>query len=179
MSISEKELEDYIFDDLTCEGNNLLNRGLRLNFNSLLEVHTPNIFNARWERQVNLDPYGIADIIGFYRYCGRIHVEILELKIREIKLEDFEQICRYRRAVERLVENTFPGRKLPIEYHLTLVGTSYDRFYLSNLLPIRVAEFQYDLDGIEFTLHGLRPSWFNRGDSNKSLKHFFYGEKVH
>lgn len=179
MQISEKELEDYIFEDLKSDGSTLFNRGLDTPYCSLLNGVGAEGIKATWKRQVNLDPYGVADIIGFYRYSGVIHVEILELKIREVKLEDFEQISRYRRAVERMVANTYPNRKLPIKYHLTIVGTDYEGFYVNNLLPISVAEFTYGLSGIEFIFHTMFSNWYIREDSKRSLKHLLNGQAVH
>jgi hypothetical protein len=180
MQLSEKEIEDFVFDDL--QNNN----GMGLQYRGLELPFTRRAYNqyikCKWVRQLNIDPYGICDIVGFYRYEGAIHVELLELKAREIKLEDFEQIARYRTGITKYLKNTFS--KPCIQFNMVLIGTvGYDPYFLQNLLPISVSELRYDLEGVGLKTHYGYTGWQKTNDPGRSFrvnpKQKLNGEKVY
>ncbi len=180
MQLSEKEVENFIYEDLNLNyGQDLSSRGMTLPSTGLVmsreegDVLPP----IEWFQQFNLDPYGVADIVGYYRWMGVIYIDIIELKAVELKVQDFEQLCRYRRAIERRLNNTFKRVSSVIRMHL--VGTSYDGFYLHNLIPVTVYTYTYGLNGIMFDKVGAYPSYFHTQDKSKSFKHLFNGQKVH
>lgn len=160
MQFSEKELEDYLFDYLS---NGLeyeaVQRGLKLD--CLFK-------NVLWFRQLNLEPYGIADLVGFYRDKGTIKVELIELKVVDLTVNDFEQISRYRTAIERYLRNTFKNPRIDIK--CTLVGKSYDGFYCQNFMDLNVATFKYSLDGITFRYHEAFCNWHIPSDKDKTAR---------
>lgn len=90
---SEKELEDLI-----CER-------LDQNFNPITNQHC-----THYERQLNLGPYGIADIVTFdsdmelYDIDGVvcIHAKVFELKKEFIKPDAIAQAARYKRGLQHL-----------------------------------------------------------------------------
>lgn len=159
MSISEKELEDFIFHDLTVnDGQFLMSRGLY--------VHTFN--RVIWERQLNIEPYGIIDIVGFYRDTGKIHINILELKIVDIDPNHFEQIARYKRGIIEYLNNTLKG-KFKLIFNLFLIGPSIKSgHYIANEIKgLTVVEFSYDLNGLLF--ESSYGNWYRPDGEGKSF----------
>jgi hypothetical protein len=181
MQLSEKELEDFIFQDLVDnDGFGLVARGLHLRYTNL---RMKSFIKPIWTRQLNLDPYGIADIVGFYRYRGIACIELIELKARPIELKDFEQIARYDKALTRFMNNTLKWSNFDI--NKTLIGTGYDGMYIQTLLPVSVASCTYDLDGLEFNHFLEYTDWHIRADKGKSLRNLFpkfirqHGKAIH
>lgn len=173
VKLLEKDLEDLIFEDLVNNnGKGIKNRGLSLGF------HKRNV-KPTWYRQLNIDPYGIIDIVGFYRYCGMIHVELLELKIVEIKPDHFEQIARYFRGLEIYLQNTF-GESCQMRISPTLIGEYYSGCYFQNLVNISVASYRYTLDGVTFDLRNGHSSWYIVSDKPQTFrKQKDYAKKVY
>jgi hypothetical protein len=162
MDLSEKEIENYVFEDLVCnDGDELNERGLYLN-------SYKNGNKILWKQQLNIEPYGIIDIVGFYRSSGFVCVELIELKKVHIDTAHFEQILRYKKGLEVYLKNTF--KSVYLEFHLTLIGSSYDGLYLQNSLPISVASFYYDLSGIWFDHKRGLSSWHVPSGVNKSFR---------
>jgi hypothetical protein len=180
MQLSEKEIEDFIFDDLEHNnGNELQYRGLTIPFT---RRSGEQYIKCKWVRQLNIDPYGICDIVGFYRYEGTIHVELLELKSREIKMEDFEQIARYRTGIKKYLENTFSNPS--ISFNMVLIGTiGYERHFLQNILPVAVCELVYDLSGVSIKTHQGYTGWVKTSDPGRNFrakqKQKLNGQKVY
>jgi hypothetical protein len=174
MQISEKELEDYIFEDLTFNsGMGMLSRGLTTFHNRLLKSDI--ICQSKWLRQVDLGPYGRADIIGYYRYKGRIIVELFELKVVPIESGDIDQICRYQKAIE-----DYFGDKFSLEIYKYLIGTDIrSGHYIHNMLDdLIIAEFHYSLFGISFKSHS--GAWSrNESKSFNYRKSLQNAEEVH
>ena len=156
MNLSEKEIEEFIYNDLlNNSGKELMKRGLVLQYYDMLYNYdhfnyTPKI---KWFRQLNVSPYGIIDIVGFYRHRGTIYVELIELKARPIQAQDFDQILRYECGLFKALNNTFLKNNC---FHVrnNLIGTGYsDGHYIQNNLDCLVAVISYDLNGIAFKTH--------------------------
>lgn len=162
MEITEKDLEDLIFEDLRTGGYNLIRRGFNC---ELISDRFPNrIF---WYRQVPLKSYGIADIIGFSRWRGMIHVAVIELKNVPIQAADFEQLFRYRQAVKTILKNSFKHATFNIE--CILVGPSISSgHYIHNVCRSTVVEFTYSLSGVEFQSH--EGGWFRTDCKGMNLR---------
>lgn len=173
MQLSEKEIEDYIYNDIVENGGtNLIDKGFYLpSFESENKVI--------WERQLNIDPYGIIDIVGFYRFNGCIHVDLLELKACPIDCNHFDQILRYRKGIIEYLKGTFRGCN--ITFNCFLVGNGYSSgHYINNCSPVGVIEFTYSLDGIEFEKHSPHASWHKPTDNKLTFrKPKINGKKVY
>lgn len=160
MQLSEKEIEDLIYQDLTCNDGDTLNaKGLLLPFKSLRKYkHHPFENRVHWFRQLNLDPYGVIDIVGFYRHKGVLSVDLLELKAVPIESKDFNQIFRYKKGIEVFTRQTFKDVALNITP--ILIGHGYDSgCYIQNNCDVIVSELSYGLDGFEFNTHGQFSQW--------------------
>jgi len=165
MELSEKEIEDLIYNDLTSNfGYELLDRGLQLDYHEF----TDRTSKVKWFRQLNIDPYGIIDIVGFYRMFGSLCVELIELKKTPIELNHFEQISRYRKGLDVYLKNTF--KNVRIRYSMSIIGSDYNGFYLQNILPIDVYTFSLELTGITFSLTHKYSTWHRPDGNNKSFK---------
>jgi hypothetical protein len=81
--LTEKSLENYLY-----ENKNVLVKALKLP-----KGRYYNLF-----RQVNLFDYGIADIVLM---DDLLRVYIIELKVKPLKAEDIQQLCKYRQAISK------------------------------------------------------------------------------
>lgn len=153
MEITEKDLEDLIFKDLRkTRGLILAERGLSL---QLTDSDWPN--TVCWRRQVDLKGYGIADIIGYSRLRGVIHVDLIELKNKPLKSEDFNQVLRYKKAIQILAENTFKKRRM-VMVNSILIGPDIESgHYIHNDAGVNVFTFEFNVDGFDFEYHSA--SW--------------------
>lgn len=159
---TEKQLEDFLFNGLYKCPEELESRGL------LLDSFDYSGAKKIWLRQLNIDPYGIIDIIGFYRFMGRIHADILELKITDASIDHIEQVFRYRRGVERYLENTF-GEFGNISCYV--ICKSYDGFYTQNFSPINFITYSFDwITGVQFNYQQGYSSWHMKSDLDKSFR---------
>lgn len=156
MHLSEKEVEDFIFDDLyMTNGKECLRRGLQLSVSELTKENKL-YTNTKWFRQINLGSYGILDIVGVYRYRGVIFVELIELKVVPIESVHFEQILRYKEGIKRFLKP-----QLRVNFECYIVGPSIkDGHYIHNNLDVSVIEYEYNLSGLRFKNHGPFPSWY-------------------
>jgi hypothetical protein len=92
-------------------------------------------------RQQNLNGYGIADVIliqpesffkdGEEEMSTHLSITLFELKNREIKTSDYEQLTRYRRAIYAILEDI--GYK-EAEIFCYLIGTEEARLYSNHLI---------------------------------------------
>lgn len=162
MELLEKEIEDFFIDELNDGGGNLSDRGFELPC-FLMDIP------IKWYRQVNIEPYGICDIVGVYRFMGCIYVEIIELKRVKIDVNHFEQIMRYKKGFEVYLRNTL-RRGGDFEIKLHLVGVGYDGLYIQNELPINVYSMSYDLNGINFLKSQKYTGWMVPSGKNKSFR---------
>lgn len=151
MEITEKDIEDLIFDDLSNnQGSSCFERGLDI---QTLWINENKRF---YVRQLNLDKYGIADIVGVCRFSGCIYVDIIELKNRPIKPDDFNQVLRYKCGIKEVISNTFRTHQSTC-INTYLVGPSIDDgHYIHKFSDVNVYTFSYSLAGFEFE--------FNPGD---------------
>jgi hypothetical protein len=162
MEITEKDLEDLIFESLLKAPGSLSVRGLTP---TLVCLKGNN--RVHWQRQVELRGYGRADIIGWCRCRGNIHVNIMELKNVPIVSHDFNQIGRYREAVAEIVRNSFKGHQYPF-IDCYLIGPSIqDGHYIQNVFPGKVYTFDYSIRGVRFKQSG---TWRN-GDGDLHINH--------
>lgn len=135
--ISESKLEDMLFNHLI--GKNT-SESIETAFNSKNCLHV--------ERQLNLSPYGIADIVIFHKpdFDGSVSVEVVELKKGIINSDTFMQASKYRVALKEY------GYRNNIEFSeifITLVGSHIDINDKFEILP-NAFEFlnfyTYDID---------------------------------
>jgi hypothetical protein len=164
MNIVEIDLEDLIFQDLiTRSGSTLLSRGLNLH---LLQIPVQRTY---WHRQVTLGDYGICDIVGYTRFRGSILVDLIELKNRPIKSEDFDQLMRYKTAIKGIIKNTFSKN---VCFHIStyLIGPGIeDGHYIQNNMPVNLTTFTFNVDGFRFTHH--HGGWIRSSSENLNLHH--------
>lgn len=162
MEITERDLENLIFDDLRDGGWHLHERGFKC---PLIADSFPN--KVFWYRQVPMKSYGIADIIGFTRYRGIIHVALIELKNVPITANDFEQLFRYKQGIRTIVENTFDNVRAVISS--ILVGPSISSgHYINNVTDCTIVEFNYSLKGFDFQSHN--GNWVRTDCKNITLR---------
>lgn len=174
MQISEKELEDFIYEDLSHNmGAGLASRGLTTYHYNLLQKGI--ICQAKWLRQVDLGVYGRLDIVGYYKYRRKIIVELFELKNVSLTCIDFDQICRYKTAIKNFFSSRFE-----LSFSLYLIGREIrDGHYIhNNIFDLIVSEFEYSLSGIQFETHDGRWSRSNENSFNY-LKSLHNAEAVH
>ena len=148
MEITEKELEDLIFSDLQFDPYSLVATGLDL---TLVSLPTPN--KVYWGRQVDFKQYGRADLVGWTRYKGSIYVDLIELKNRELTNNDFNQVFKYKQAIEEAFSNT---ARLTNRYHRLnvscyLVGRGLNEcHFLHNNSGVVIYTYKFGLKGFQF-----------------------------
>ena len=154
MNITEKELEDCIWDAITKNKyNELAKNGFYLDF------------GATFYRQFNFTPYGVCDLCSV-RFSKddysqwHAHVNIYELKKDTVNEDTFLQAIRYAKAVQMMaVEwNTFHARKNWINIHINIhligksVKTTNEFIYLTDIFD-NVFFYKYKIDivkGVSF-----------------------------
>jgi len=163
-SISEKELEDHIF-----EHHNEI-EGLEGDFIT---------------RQLSMKGYGILDLLIISKeefFDTSLIFKIVELKQGKINLNAIGQISRYRTAIERSLKKIdYPLKEVyPSKIILYLVGSgieeSTDTCYVTDLLrdvDVHVITYSLDLkNGITFE-NNDHDEWFSKSEKeNKTLKKF-------
>jgi hypothetical protein len=152
MEITEKDLEDLIFDDLVeTGGSDLIDRGF--NTGLISREHFQN--RVHWHRQVSFGAYGIADLVGYTRQNGSIYIDIVELKNVPLKCGDFDQLLRYKTAALEVAENTFKG-DFACHVSTYLVGPSIDAgHYIHNQIrfALNLYTFKFSIAGFQFEHH--------------------------
>jgi hypothetical protein len=174
MQLSEKEIEDFIFEDLQNNyGLSLAKKGFTT-FHTMLVQRQEIYPMVKWIRQLELGPYGRADIVGYYKAYGSIQIELIELKAVPIQIADFDQICRYKRAIMDYV-----GKRFDANVRMHLIGRGFESgHYLHNEIAISVSEVTYDLDGIQFETHS--GGWFRPAHKEYNfIKSLHNAEAVH
>ena len=178
MTFLEKELEDFLFYFLENNDLDLITklelRGLDFDY----------VENMSFSRQMDLQPYGIADIIGIGLSLKDgvlvANVFVFELKKDKISYSAFGQACRYLRCIDNQV--TLKAEELGVgvkrNYEVILVGTELDvssdfLFLPSFITDLRCfcAEFS-PINGITFseTPHYVKG---NNDNLPSSLKEIF------
>lgn len=165
MKLSEFDLEDLIWNDL------LGNDGLFLKRNglSISSLNYPDC-HVTWQRQLDITPYGILDIAGFYRLQNTIVVDLMELKITEIDANHFEQVSRYQKGLEVYLKNTFSYSNPQIVINRILIGSSYNGLYLQNTVGIDVYTYDFSVSGLTFELTKAYAGWHHISGKDKSFK---------
>lgn len=178
MNFSEKNLEEDILEKLQEEDfESLYNKGF--------EYYDPEeereFFHA--QSQVDLSPYGIADIIctRLYKTYHRskeldytelcIEMDIIELKARYIKSKDIDQVLRYKRAIERYVENKYKQDNkycYEVEVNCILIGSGIEHgHYIHNHIGDQLYIYTYTsnlIDGIQFEFQDI--GWIKTNDED-------------
>lgn len=137
MEISEKELENYLFD----------------NYKTIEFLNGDYII-----RQMNLVGYGILDLLVIETIGSIIKIKIVELKKNEINFETVGQASRYYTGIKRSLESLpfFINSDYSFIYELILVGNSVSNtgsfeFFL-NLIDDRALDIQIKIITYEVSL---------------------------
>ena len=174
MQFSEKELEDMMYDDLRYNGGSQMeHRGMQTAYSTAIQMG--NIPKSKWLRQVAIGPYGIPDIVGYWRSGSNIVIELIELKVVPITSQHFDQILRYKKGISEHY-----GSRFKLHFWMHLVGPDIsDGHYIHNeIRGLSLVEFKYDLTGINFTSHDH--GWVRTDKSNfKQLKSLKDAETLH
>lgn len=189
MTFSEKELEDVLFEKIqNKEFQSLHERGL--------DIYDPNeeIDIMFVDRQVDLNPYGIADIIVTtiemypdpYGLAGIVKMDLIELKAVPIRSRDVNQVLRYKRAIERYNDKKFYSdeSKFCYEIHVNpiLIGNGIEsgHYILNEVSDISFYSYDFNpIDGLKFNYE--RDGWVSNGDDTPEFierldKSLMFGE---
>ena len=149
MNFLEKDLEDIIFNT---DNEKLRARGLLIYGKKL--------------RQVNLGSYGIADLITvktvllnqeWHEEKGhKLVVTIYELKKDSLGFLAFGQLCRYKTAIERMLDNyNMYDYFVDYEINMVLIGKDIEQkndfcYLVNNTEFLKTYTYSYGIDGLEF-----------------------------
>lgn len=156
---SEKCFEDFLFD----------NKEIIINSFGLCE-------DSQILRQVDLNPYGICDIISIYvddisEKIQQVNIDLFELKNTQLKSEHFVQCARYKTFFDNLGHENYH-----INFNCHLIGmqtfkqSPSDLVYLAQSIDwLSVYETSlHPIDGIEFKfVHGWGVSLSDKGHNTK------------
>ena len=121
-----------------------------------------------YSNQVQLNPYGIADIVtSVYNREDNdsIEVSIIELKVTELKSSHIEQLLMYKTAIERHAEIMFPNLKVKINTVLITNGISSGHYIHRHVDGIVLYTYKHSIfNGIEFKLQSN--DWLKSGDED-------------
>jgi len=140
MDFLEKTLEDIIFET----PNDLLHeRGLYIHGNK--------------KRQLRIGNYGISDIVTYYRYDGKLFINILELKKDKISTDTLLQAVGYVKGIRSYLMRRKPTLT-NISFKIKLIGKEIDTSdsfcYLPDIFTgIEIITYSYGFDGIHFKYH--------------------------
>lgn len=147
MNFLEKDLETIIWENydacddrgLTIGSRHFIGGGLRL-------------------RQMNLMPFGIADLVNIYfnRFSGHCWVQIIECKKDKVDANTYLQAKRYATAITDILYSMPLGAPTSIAISIVLAGKSVDT---SGPIAHAVAQdtncdtftYSYGLNGISFS----------------------------
>lgn len=155
---SEAELENLLFDHYQKTGV------------MLVDGTSPDFLY----KQMNLSPYGIADLIAIScdHRTNHLVVNIYELKKEKITASAISQACRYRAAFERTL-GLYEGDVI-LDVYAHVVGTRIDdSCFLIEFSDVAFYEVQFDMEmGLMFTEEG--EGWNIGGtESVESIKEAF------
>jgi hypothetical protein len=175
MTISEKELEDLIFN---ADPKDLDERGLSI------------VGNLR--RQVRIGNYGVADMVAYDRgkayfdynkspYYQKPQITVIELKKDEININTFMQAVRYAKGIKRYFEyKKYTDFDLIIKLIGSNINLDNDFIYLIDLISsdelyLEVYTYSLHLDGIFFKSHSgycLINEGFNNNKKDIDFENF-------
>lgn len=144
MNFLEKDLETIIWENYeACEA-----KGLRIGFNAYQ--------NGLRFRQMNLMPYGIADLINVYfnPYTDQCWVQVIECKKDRIDAATYLQAKRYGTAIGEVFLQMGLVTSMPILSYV-LVGSKVDAsgemaHVISQDKTCQSFTYKYGVNGIEF-----------------------------
>lgn len=157
MEFTEEEIEEMIWKaSQTEEGKEILaERGL--------------VIDGKMFRQLNLNPYGIADIITIEwpLEFERAVVTVYELKRGMIDEETLMQAAKYVTALQHFLDD------YDVEFEMCLIGkniqTKGDFVLLYNLISkVRIYTYTFGLEGVTFHLEPQ--NWYTEGELNAETK---------
>lgn len=139
MDFLERDLEDILFNS---DRNKIQERGLRC-------FYYDSIF-----RQVNIDSYGIIDLVTIKISKGLILIHCYELKNKKINAATFWQTIRYIKAIKHVVSNYNLKNHLVVVLGV-MIGREVDQEGEFCFLPtinsdISMFTYSYGVDGISF-----------------------------
>lgn len=170
MEISEKQLEDLIWDAYNQENGDVLlaERGL--------------LVDGYMLRQHNLGSHGIPDLITFDVPCkGLYKVQIIELKRNLVDANTLAQALRYKIGLMDILIHVYrvpyPILRDCWQFEIILIGSSVDSFigFSQNFLCRDITAYQYSFDpfgGLQFkevTYSGYKEDAFDRPNLPKGL----------
>lgn len=134
--ISEKKLEDYIYEYLSCEKDGF-------GVSEHLSCHPDSLVI----RQFNLGSYGIIDILVVdYCYDNYVNITIYELKKDSINKKAFMQLLRYKSGIIDTYHNKYDFKINKVA--CILIGGSISSEGSFSLIPrsVGVEMYTYDID---------------------------------
>lgn len=168
MELLEKELEDMLWDNLNSEEGmkKLENRGL-------LFPKTGKYF-----RQLNLQKYGIADIVSFKRMNiegeNVLAVTVIELKRDYINANTFDQAIRYCKGIQHYVRSV-RNKKINLIFRVILIGKEIDSDDSFCFLDEIISSERFILVNMTYKL-SLEGITFKR-ETGYHEREFFLGEE--
>lgn len=150
MNILEKEIEDIVFESLRNNKKELLERGFHFDG------------SLKYDRQVYLGEYGIADIVGYGTTTVSngsrwIYIHIIEIKKDQVNNGTLLQACRYARAIQRIVNKSLKNAYVSIDISLIgkTINQSDDFVYMADIFGgVKLYTYSIDLvQGIKFNQH--------------------------
>ena len=108
--------------------------------------------NTKFNRQVNIKPYGVIDILATHVYDEDIvAVTIIELKNTNLTLSNMAQVARYMRYFE-LLQSSLNGKMIDLKGILigpeVMTGSASDDVFLAQKL--------YDIDVYSLTIDPMK-----------------------
>ncbi|MCF6442039.1 hypothetical protein L1077_21650 [Pseudoalteromonas luteoviolacea] len=143
--LSEKELEDFIFEAAEKDHEELSNRGLFM----------PD--SPKFYRQVKLGDYGIADIIaiGRCKETDKLEVFIYELKKEKVSVRDLPQISMYMGGVYMWLRGQYSQEEYTMIGVLLAPSVDYENLLFGNVTDkVFFMEIKYEaFNGVRFIPH--------------------------
>lgn len=147
IKISEKHLEDLLYEAIQTEGgcNELYERGLPIFYDD----------NCIYYRQLNLNEYGIPDIVRLSFCPYKIIIEIIELKVTDFDVAHLLQLGRYLSAAHHIISKAkIKQQRFDIRGMLIVAGfdSRNDYTWLDKTLnnSISIYSTDYHINGMHF-----------------------------
>lgn len=115
-------------------------------------------------RQINVEPYGIIDLLGISLDYDNFIITIYELKNTAITKSHIAQISRYRTAIKKILEKYFSKQKFVTVNGVivcTGAGTGDIVYLYDNINWLTVKTVDICVDGLLFDDHY---NWYSTGD---------------
>jgi hypothetical protein len=135
--ISEKKLEDILFNHLT-----------NSDYSQKIDREIDCDISHKVIRQLDIGPYGIADIVAFSEpdIDRIVTIRIFELKKGEINKDSLVQILRYKAGLIKHIEELESG--IDVSFELYLIGGSVstqDAFQMIVPAIVELGIYTYDI----------------------------------